>query len=377
MESTARDSSLFRLIPRAVALAMGVAVIVMSVIGTVTPDTAVILLGIGLAALGPGRAAGFLVGTHLTQEKSQMIQVETLSKRYGENTAVNEISFAVGQGEIFGLLGPNGAGKTTTMEILEGLRHADSGRVSVAGVDPARQPRQLRDLIGVQLQSGGLPEAITPDEAMRLFCAYHQVPPRTDLLERLGLMAQRATQYHQLSTGQQRRLNLALAVAHHPAVLFLDEPTAGLDVASRVELHRLTAELRRDGTTILLATHDMAEAEALCDRIAILLHGRLVAEGTPLEITATGDGLSKVSVRTAQGALQAQPNGIPAVEQRLVQGEYVVLFSRDIAQTVPAVIAAVQNTRGQLAGFARGTAVFGRPLPGIDCSLKQPDKETK
>lgn len=276
-----------------------------------------------------------------------MIQVQALHKRYGEMTAVDGISFDVGQGEIFGLLGPNGAGKTTTMEILEGLRRADSGSARVAGVDPAREPRRLRDLIGVQLQSAGMPEAITPDEAMRLFCAYHQVAPRYDLLERLGLAAKRGTQYHQLSTGQQRRLNLALAVAHNPRVLFLDEPTAGLDVASRAELHRLTAELRRDGTTIMLATHDMAEAETLCDRIGILLHGRLVMVGTPLEVTATGGGLSKVSVRTTNGALR-EAGSIPAVEQRLEQGDYVVLFSRDIAQTVPAVIAAVNHGKDSL-----------------------------
>ena len=277
-----------------------------------------------------------------------MIQVQELSKKYGDLTAVNQLSFQVPRGRIFGLLGPNGAGKTTTMEILEGLRTLDSGQVSVAGVDPQQQPRQLRERIGVQLQSSGLPEAITPDEAMRLFCAYHHVAPRYDLLQRLGLDGKRHTQYHQLSTGQQRRLNLALAVAHDPAVLFLDEPTAGLDVASRAELHRLIAELRAGGTTILLATHDMAEAEVLCDRIAILLQGAIVAEGTPLEITATGGGLSKVSVRTTRGTLHQASNGFPAVDQRLTRDEYVVLFSRDIAQTVPALITAVSDNADSL-----------------------------
>lgn len=273
-----------------------------------------------------------------------MIQVNDLTKTYGQTTAVDHISFDVRSGEIFGLLGPNGAGKTTTLEMLEGLRRPDGGSMRIAGIDPAREPRKLRSTIGVQLQSSGMPEAITPDEAMRLFCAYHHVAPRYDLLDRLGLAGKRTTQFHALSTGQQRRLALALAVAHNPAVLFLDEPTAGLDVASRVELHRMMAELREGGTTIMLATHDMAEAEELCDRIAILLHGRIVTIGTPLEITATGSGLTKVSVRTNNGTLHAEPNGIPAVERRVVKDAYVVLFSRDIARTVPAVIDAVNRS---------------------------------
>ncbi len=135
---------------------------------------------------------------------------------------------------------------------------------------------------------------------MRFFCAYHDVPPRYDLVERLGLGEKQRSQYVQLSTGQQRRLALALAVAHKPPVLFLDEPTAGLDVESRTELHALVRELQAEGTTIILATHDMAEAEKMTDRVAILLRGKIVATGTPREITATGAGFTKVSVRTDQ-----------------------------------------------------------------------------
>ena len=200
-----------------------------------------------------------------------MIEVSNFSKRYGRFTAVDDISFHVEAGEIFGLLGPNGAGKTTTLECLEGLRTPDSGTLRVAGLDPSRDPHALRSVIGVQLQSSGMPESITPDEAMKLFCAYHAAPPRYDLLDRLGLGAKRKAQFHELSTGQQRRLALALAVAHNPRVIFLDEPTAGLDVQTRVELHALMRELRAAGTTIVLATHDMAEAEEMADRVAILL----------------------------------------------------------------------------------------------------------
>ena len=206
---------------------------------------------------------------------NSIIEVKNFRKVYGDFVAVDNISFDVRKGEIFGLLGPNGAGKTTTLESLEGIRNPDGGMLRVANVNPTREPRKLRNVIGVQLQSAGLPESITPDEAMKFFCAYHGAAPRFDLLERLGLAEKRKAQFYELSTGQQRRLSLALAIAHNPQVLFLDEPTAGLDVATRVELHDLMRELQTNGTTIILATHDMAEAEEMSDRVAILLNGKL------------------------------------------------------------------------------------------------------
>jgi ABC-2 type transport system ATP-binding protein len=271
-----------------------------------------------------------------------VVEARNFRKTYGKVVAVNGISFDVQQGEIFGLLGPNGAGKTSTLESLEGLRAPDGGTLRVAGVDPTREPRKLRNLIGVQLQSSGLPESITPDEAMKFFCAYHSVAPRTDLLERLGLNEKRKAQFHQLSTGQQRRLGLALAVAHNPPVLFLDEPTAGLDVASRVELHDLMRELQATGTTIVLATHDMAEAEEMSDRVAILLRGKLATIGTPLEITATGAGLTKVSVRTRDSCLSDPDLTFPAVSQQVSKDEYRIYYSTDIGPTVSAIIAHVE-----------------------------------
>jgi ABC-2 type transport system ATP-binding protein len=272
-----------------------------------------------------------------------MIQVNDFRKRYGDFTAVDGISFAVGRGEIFGLLGPNGAGKTTTLECLEGIRTPDNGTLRVAGIDPTRDPKGLRNAIGVQLQSSGMPESITPDEAMRLFAAYHGVAPRFDLLDRLGLSEKRKTQFHALSTGQQRRLALALAVAHNPQVIFLDEPTAGLDVATRVELHELMRELRAAGTTIVLATHDMAEAEAMTDRVAILLSGRLAAVGTPLEMTATGAGLTKVSVNTQNGRLLKEGLRVPGVSHKAVKDDYAIYYSTDIGSTVTALIEEVSR----------------------------------
>jgi ABC-2 type transport system ATP-binding protein len=183
---------------------------------------------------------------------------------------------------------------------------------------------------------------------MRFFCAYHGIRARFDLIQRLGLEESRRTQYHQLSAGQQRRLELALAVAHSPSVLFLDEPTAGLDVASRVELHEITREMQAGGTAVILATHDMAEAEEMADRVAILLRGKLVTIGTPLEITATGAGLSKISVRTNTSSLSAPRADIPAVERHVRENEYDIYFSTDIEPTVAAIIAYVDAQQDTL-----------------------------
>ncbi len=277
-----------------------------------------------------------------------VIKVNNFRKAYSAFVAVDGISFNVQRGEIFGLLGPNGAGKTTTLECLEGLRQPDSGVLEVAGINPSKEPRKLGHVIGVQLQSAGMPEAMTPDEAMKFFCAYHGVAARFDLLDRFGLTAKRKTQFHELSTGQQRRLSLALAIAHEPQVLFLDEPTAGLDVASRAELHTMMVELKENGTTIILATHDMAEAEQLSDRVAILLNGRLAATGTPIELTASGAGLTKVSVHTKANILLANHRTFPAVSQCQLKEEYAIYFSHDIAQTVPALITYVQEQADEL-----------------------------
>ena len=279
------------------------------------------------------------------------MEVRNLRKIYGGTAAVDDISFEVARGEIFGLLGPNGAGKTTTLESLEGIRKPDGGTLRILGVDPVAEPGRLRDLIGVQLQTSALPADMTPAEAMRFFCAYHRVPENRMLLDRLGLAEKRDSRYGALSVGQQRRLALALAVAHRPPVVILDEPTAGLDVGSRTELHALMHELRGDGTTILLATHDMAEAEKMAGRVAILLRGKVIATGTPRELTATGAGYTKISVRTEQDLLRDSPDlaALPAVVKQLVQAEdYTVFFSTDPGLTVPAILARIAGCNDKL-----------------------------
>jgi ABC-2 type transport system ATP-binding protein len=181
------------------------------------------------------------------------------------------------------------------------------------------------------------------DEAMRFFAAYHNVAPRSDLLSRLGLSEKGTAQYHQLSTGLQRRLALAVALAHNPPVVFLDEPAAGLDVPSRNELHDLMVELKSGGTTIILATHDMAEAEKMADRVAILLHGRIVAMGTPRELTATGAGLTKVSARTEGNTLSEPGLSFPSVSQQAFKDDYAIYYSTDPGPTVSAIIAHIHG----------------------------------
>ncbi len=271
-----------------------------------------------------------------------VISVNHFSKRYGQFCAVNDISFQVQRGQIFGLLGPNGAGKTSTLESLEGLRKPDGGTLRIVGVDPTSEPHRLRDTIGVQLQSSGMPANITVGEAMRLFCAYHRVPVRTDLLQRLGLGDRLHVQHGELSTGQERRLALALAIAHNPPVILLDEPTAGLDVPSRAALHEIMLELRAAGTTILLSTHDMAEAEKLADEVVILVRGSVVAQGTPRDLTARSTQLTRISVRSEHNRL-ANPaaldsNPLPAVQQQYESEGYTVMFSSDTGATVSAVL---------------------------------------
>jgi len=275
--------------------------------------------------------------------KDTIIEVRNFRKVYGDVVAVEEASFDVRRGEIFGLLGPNGAGKTTILESLEGLRQPDGGSLHVAGIDPTHEDKQLRDVIGVQLQSAALPETLSVEEAMRFFCAYHGVAPRPDLLERLGLGRKGRVQYYQLSTGLQRRLTLALAMIHNPPVLVLDEPTAGLDVPARVELHNLLRELQAEGTTILLATHDMAEAEELADRVAILLQGRIATIGTPLDITATGSGLTKISVHTKENSLIRPDVAFPAVQGQKSKEDYMIYYSTDISPTLAALIAHIES----------------------------------
>lgn len=271
-----------------------------------------------------------------------IVCVQGLIKRYGSITAVNDISFKVKKGEVFGLLGPNGAGKTTTFECLEGIRQPDGGTLSVGGYNPQSDGRQLRKILGVQLQSSSLPDGIRPGEAMALICAWHGLSPRFDLLSRFGLDSQNKKQYREMSTGQKRRLHLALALACDPVVVILDEPTAGLDVQGRAELHDTIRELKANGVSILLATHDMAEAESLCDRIAIIIHGRIAVTGTPAQITSAGHEETRITLRTKRNCLL--PGRDIGSARFLKQAEdYGIWLCRDTPAAVMELLTKVQQ----------------------------------
>lgn len=221
---------------------------------------------------------------------SDAIQVRALQKSYGHHTVLKGLDFQIAKGETFALLGINGAGKTTTIECLEGLRKHDSGTISINGK------------MGIQLQSSSLPAHMKPMEAVHLFAKWNHVKTMDQaMLASLGVKEFEKKQYAQLSTGQKRRLHLALALIHNPDILFLDEPTAGLDVEGRVSLHDQIRKLQAQGKTIVFASHDMAEVEALCDRIAILNDGKIVFCGTAAELTETIGKKYFIHIKTAKG----------------------------------------------------------------------------
>lgn len=213
------------------------------------------------------------------------ISVRQLAKSYQEVTAVHDVSFEVEKGEIFGILGPNGAGKTTTVECLQGLRSIDSGEVSVLGLDPAREATRLRQLIGSQLQESALPDRIKVWEALDLFGSLKEGSASWEhLLSNWGLSQKRNAKFAELSGGQRQRLFVALSLISEPQLVFLDEMTTGLDPASRRVAWDLIRRIRDQGTTVVLVTHFMDEAEALCDRLLLFSDGSIVAEGTPQDL---------------------------------------------------------------------------------------------
>lgn len=218
------------------------------------------------------------------------IVVDTLSKSYGSNRVVDQLSFTVRAGEVFALLGPNGAGKTTTIETLEGYRVPDSGTVRILGLNPQRQARELKPQVGVMLQQDGLYQGLNAREILRLFASYYERAQESEaLLERVGLTEVAKTRYRRLSGGQKRRLALAVALVGFPRLVFLDEPTTGMDPQARLATWELIRELKRQGVTVLLTTHLMDEAERLADRVAIIDHGRLIALDTPAGLTGVQD----------------------------------------------------------------------------------------
>ena len=235
---------------------------------------------------------------------TSIISVKNLRKTYGKNVAVDDISFEVAEGEIFGLLGPNGAGKTTAVECLQGLRNYDSGEIKVLGLDPRHEAQALRRRIGSQLQESALPDRIKVWEALDLFASV--APDALDwrtLLEQWGLAEKRRASFGSLSGGQKQRLFIALALVNNPSVVFLDEMTTGLDPAARRVAWELIREIREKGTSVVLVTHFMDEAENLCDRLAIVDHGKIVASDSPQGLIVRHTGQVRVFFTTEKAEL--------------------------------------------------------------------------
>src|SRR4051794_2280665 len=265
------------------------------------------------------------------------VDILGLVVRYGDVTAVDGLSLSAGAGEVLALLGPNGAGKTSTVETLEGYRRPSAGTVRVLGLDPIADHHALTHRIGVMLQSGGVYTGAKPPEVLRLFASYYDAPADPDeLLDRVGLTDQRRTTWRQLSGGEQQRLSLALALVGRPEVAFLDEPTSGIDPSGRQLIRRIIAELRSEGVTVLLTTHDLDEAERLADHVVIIDHGRVVAAGSPADLMTSGPR-DEIRFGAAPGldvASLGASIGAPVVE--VAPGEY-----RVDAAPAPATVAAL------------------------------------
>ena len=279
-----------------------------------------------------------------------VIEVTDLRKHYGSRQAVDGVSFAVEEGEIFGILGPNGAGKTTTVESIAGLRTPDSGTISVLGLDPRRDRERLRTLVGVQLQESELPERITVREAVDLFASFYAEPsdPRA-LIGDLGLDDQRGTAYKNLSGGQKQRLSIALALVGRPKIAILDEPSTGLDPQARRETWHLIESIRDRGVTILLVTHLMEEAERLADRVAVFGAGRVIALDTPAGIVSMVDPEQRLRFRPSVPIEDRLLTDLPEVKRLERSGPIVtVTGTGNLIGAVTSVLARQQIVANDL-----------------------------
>ncbi len=287
------------------------------------------------------------------------IEVEDLVKIYGPLRAVDGISFQVAPGQICGMLGPNGAGKSTTVEIIEGLRTADRGRVEVLGIDVRRHPRQVKERIGVQLQSTAFYKQLTARQLLGLFASFFaRSLPVADLIALVNLEEKADAPSGDLSGGQRQRLAIAVALVNDPAVVFLDEPTTGLDPQARRSLWDVISRLRDEGKTVLLTTHYLEEAERLCDRLVIIDHGKVIAAGTPSSLIAEHFERAAIEflddAALAPATLERLP-GVDYVEQRNGQ---TILFSADSAGTARALLETSAQAGIGLKGLGIRTATL-------------------
>src|SRR5512146_2180672 len=279
-----------------------------------------------------------------------VIDVQGLHKEYGATVAVDDVSFSVQEGEIFGILGPNGAGKTTTVECVEGLRMPDRGSVSVLGLDPRRDRAELTQLLGVQLQDSQMPERLRVAEALDLYSSFYRSPADwRALMEQLGLADKAATPFKKLSGGQKQRLSIALALVGNPKVAVLDELTTGLDPQARRDTWELIEGIRDRGVTIVLVSHFMEEAERLCDRVALIDSGRVAVIDSPAALAERAVSEQRIQFRPSASFDDALLSSLPEVTSVIHRGDVVVVTGNtDALNAVISVLARNQIVARQL-----------------------------
>jgi len=276
-----------------------------------------------------------------------VIEVSGLTRTYGATRAVDCVSLSVQPGEIFGLIGPNGAGKTTAMECIEGLRVPDAGSVTVDGLDAVRESDRVRPIIGVQLQTTALFDYLSAAELVTLFAGLYESDASPAKVQRLlgmvDLQEKAGSQVNTLSGGQRQRLSIALALVNDPRVVFLDEPTTGLDPGARRDLWQMIRDIRADGTTVVLTTHYMEEAEVLCDRVAVMDRGRVIACDTPGALIASLGIEATVRARITGGSLElVELRSLPAVLGATIEDDRIALQTRDVQTTLIALLRLVE-----------------------------------
>lgn len=273
------------------------------------------------------------------KEMANAVEVKDLTKRYGDLVAVNQISFTIEEGEIFGLLGPNGAGKTTTLEMIEGLRKPDSGWIQVSGIDVSRKADKLKEIIGVQLQSTSIYDRIKVGEVIALFSNYYPNHLQiAEILEKVSLNEKKNSYVDSLSGGQKQRLALALAMVNDPKVLFLDEPTTALDPQARRNVWEIIEGLSKKGKTIILNTHYMEEAERLCERVGIMDHGKIMALDSPANLIVKQDLDSAIEFNCSNETCKEFFENLPQVSKVTQDGKHFIVHTREASALLSDIV---------------------------------------
>jgi ABC-2 type transport system ATP-binding protein len=287
------------------------------------------------------------------------IEVKDLTKRYGDLVAVNKISFAIEEGEIFGILGPNGAGKTTTLEMIEGLRRPDSGSIKVCGIDVNSKNDAVKEVIGVQLQTTSLYDRIKAGEVIELFGSYYPKPvPTEQILQEVSLSEKRNSYVELLSGGQKQRLALALALVNDPKVLFLDEPTTALDPQARRNVWEIIEGLSRSGKTVILNTHYMEEAERLCERVGIMDHGQIIALDSPANLIVKQNLDSVVEFTSRNGTGIEFFEKLPLVTRVTQDGQHFVLHTRESSNLLTELVHLNEQNKVHLENISTRSATL-------------------